>query len=84
MPAIKNKIALEIDDEKLQSHIDKKTIYWKNVERIKFADDLTDRLVFILKDKKKVKISLHHIKGGHTDMFNTIESCYKQPDNALS
>lgn len=81
LPLIQGKSALELDKEKLQYFIFNKTIYWKDVENIIYADRTNGSwlISFIMKDgSNDIKIQTRYIAGKNKEIYNSILQCFEK------
>ena len=75
IPALKGKIALELDKDKLQYFVSNKTVYWSDVESI--DKDTMPRngwiIIFSMLDRSKdIKIPTRFIVGKDEDIYNKV------------
>jgi len=79
-PYLRNEVALELDEDKLQFFIGKKPVYWKDVNFINFyAGQNGLEIIFSLKDDvKDVKISTMNISCNDNEIRDTIEDYFQK------
>jgi len=74
IPVLQGKIAMELDQEKLQFLMTKMVIYWKDVADIRTDNYSNTKVVYftMLDGRKDIGISLAWIKGDNVAVYNSI------------
>jgi hypothetical protein len=80
LPMQRGEIALELDKEKLQYFIGNKTVYWKDVLYMDFAESKNGGgfIRFALEHGVDIKISTRYIAGKDKEIYNTITGYFEK------
>jgi hypothetical protein len=78
-PAKEGLLGLQLDNEKLEYYIEKKTVYWKEINSIETFSSRNEKGVnLILNAGNEVKITTSLLKGYDSDIYNDLLSYFQK------